>query len=293
MSGFVVLNTIDFRVNEGIRGAIMSMSPRSNPNGAIAQTEMLIGLQRSIVDTGRAIEAEAYQKERQVAALNERTEELNGRIVNVLAAVSDQPHDSDPRAWWQWWGAFTDTDRNAGKRVVRVDEVDVKGDPTAQFYRKECFAAGTPVSTERGPLPIERIQVGDRVLAKQVTTGELAYKPVLYTSVRRPMALVTLKIGDEPITCTGGHRFWVSGNGWVKARDLTPDARLHTATGNALVAAIAAGPSQETYNLVVDDFHTYFVGNARIMVQDLPLPQPSNSVIPGLSRRQLLAGQSR
>src|SRR5690606_18270972 len=38
----------------------------------------------------------------------------------------------------------------------------------------ECFAAGTLVWKQSGPTPIEQIRVGDMVLAKHPTTGELA-----------------------------------------------------------------------------------------------------------------------
>ena len=49
-----------------------------------------------------------------------------------------------------------------------------------------CFAAGTNVWTLAGPQAIEKIQVGNRVLAQDVETGELTYKPVLAVTTRAP-----------------------------------------------------------------------------------------------------------
>ena len=74
-------------------------------------------------------------------------------------------------------------------------------------------------------MAIETIKVGDRVLAQDIDTGELAYKPVLRTTVRPAKPLVRLQIGDEAIVATGGHRFWVSGEGWTKSRDLKQEER--------------------------------------------------------------------
>jgi hypothetical protein len=130
--------------------------------------------------------------------------------------------------------------------------------------------------------PIESIQVGDRVLAQDVEMGELAYKPVLQTTVRAPHQLVRVNAGAETITCTDGHRFWVAGQAWTKARDLTPKELLHTARGTIRVESVSEAGVDRTYNLVVADFHSYFAGKQAILVQDLPLPRSTNCVVPGL-----------
>ena len=107
---------------------------------------------------------------------------------------------------------------------------------------------------------------------------------VVCTTVRPAKPLVCLQIGDESIIATGGHRFWVTSEGWTKARDLKPQSLVHTVTGNAPIHSVATGPAAETYNLVIADFHDYFVGRSGFLVQDLPMPQPTNIIVPGLSR---------
>ncbi len=47
--------------------------------------------------------------------------------------------------------------------------------------RAECFVAGTTVWTISGPMPIEKNQVGELVLAQNPDNGELMYKPVIDT----------------------------------------------------------------------------------------------------------------
>jgi hypothetical protein len=95
---------------------------------------------------------------------------------------------------------------------------------------------------------------------------------------------MTLRFTGETLVCTGGHRLWVSGTGWVKARDLVPQTLLHTVTGNTPVSIVKSGESAETYNLVVGDFHTYFVGNTGLLSQDVLIPRATNKVVPGLEK---------
>ena len=45
------------------------------------------------------------------------------------------------------------------------------------------------------------------------------------------------------------------------------------------------GQTGNGYNLVVADFHTYFVGQTGVLCQDLLPPRRTNSVVPGLARK--------
>jgi hypothetical protein len=99
------------------------------------------------------------------------------------------------------------------------------------------------------------------VVAQDVETGELALKPVLQTTVRPPKTTLTIVTDNSKIHATAGHRWFVAGQGWLMTRELKPDMLLHNATGTTRIAdVIEDAKEQETYNLVVDGFHTYFVG---------------------------------
>ena len=104
-----------------------------------------------------------------------------------------------------------------------------------------CLAAGTPIWTDAGPVAVEKIKVGDRVLSQDAETGELAYKPVLHTTVRLNAELVKLELLDDTVTCSVGHRFWISGKGWVKARDIRAGDELPRGRGHDALATIRAG----------------------------------------------------
>jgi hypothetical protein len=77
--------------------------------------------------------------------------------------------------------------------------------------------------------------------------------------------------------------FWVSGEGWVKSRKLTPGMVLHTAEGPVRVSNVTAGQHAQTYNLVVADFNTYFVGEQKILSHDNTVRRITRSIVPGLA----------
>ena len=95
-----------------------------------------------------------------------------------------------------------------------------------------CFIAGTLVHTKDGPVPIEKLKVGDWVLsAPENGEGERAYKRVVKTMVRhdQPIMQVLYKITDENnptqtlykrLTSTYDHPFWTDEEGWTSARML-------------------------------------------------------------------------
>lgn len=145
-----------------------------------------------------------------------------------------------------------------------------------------CFVAGTPVITKQGPKAIEQIAVGDSVQAKNVLTGEVAYKPVVKAFVRQAAGLVSVFAGGEVIQATGEHPFWVN-NRWQKAQELQPGDWLtvgqQPATAGAAthylpradleVDSVAYLDTLVTvYNIEVADFHTYLVGQAGILVHN-------------------------
>ena len=127
------------------------------------------------------------------------------------------------------------------------------------------------------------MKIGDLCLSRDIETGELAYKPVLLTTVREKRLLTELAIGDDKIQATGGHLFWVSGTGWVRAKELRPSQVLHTATAPANILAVQPGIMAKTYNLVVADFHTYFVGERKLLSHDNTPRRPTRMIVPGLA----------
>jgi hypothetical protein len=246
-------------------------------------------LQLTNVDSLRIGSDALYPRERQRDTVNDRIEELNSRVIGVLAEISGAELGADTRKWWQWWYDYTDAPPAGAKATVVVSETEAVAPTVIPFLTSSCFAAGTSVWSETGPVSIETIKAGDRVLAKDIESGELTYKPVLLTTVNPPKDLMAVRFDEESIVCTKGHRFWNSGSGWIRARDLAPQTMLHTVTGNTPVWSVKSAPAEKTYNLVVDDFHTYFVGKTGVLCQDLRSSNGSDCVVPGLHRSRAVA----
>jgi hypothetical protein len=104
--------------------------------------------------------------------------------------------------------------------------------------------------------------------------------------VGKPTGVVNLAIGAETIGSTLGHRFWVNGRGWTMAKELEPSAPLHALGRSAEVRSVAKADLVDCYNLEVDEFHTFFVGDSKILVHDKSCPAPVLAAVPGSATRR-------
>ena len=135
-----------------------------------------------------------------------------------------------------------------------------------------CFVAGTLIDAEDGLRPIEEIKAGDYVWAWDEETGEVSLKPVLETYIRECNELVHLSFGEEEITCTPNHPFYVPTKGWTVAAHLRAGDILVTVNGEFVVLELVQHELMEApitvYNFQVEDFHTYYVGNDSVLVHN-------------------------
>ncbi len=243
---------------------------------------------RAVVDAQR----QAQQRERQIAEENLRISQQNARVAEVLAATTGQPFGPRPKLWWEWWNDHNGVFVEGNKEVISVYEsetvtiADQRPDEVGGGGGgADCLRAGTLIWTERGFIAIEQIQVGDRVLSQDPDSGELAYKPVLRTTVRPPDKLFRVVTENATLQTSSGHPFFVQGQGWVPSRLLKAGDRIQGLKRPAMVVSTEAiHLTEETYNLVVADFHSYFVGEARILSHDNTIRALTNSIVPGLER---------
>lgn len=229
--------------------------------------------QAEFARTSDAVESAVYGE-------NQSTDALNSRIIPVLASITGKEFGS-AKQWWDWWNE--NNEYYVSNHPVQYEGQSSTNGNDTYYYRLSCFVRGTPVWTKTGQRPIETLALGDLVLAQDVNTGELAYKPVIGRTVRPPSPMVTVSLGGEQIQATRGHLFWVAGVGWQMAKELKDGAVLHGVTGSSRIAIAKEAEPAEAYNLVVDEFNTYFVGESGLLVHDNTPRKPSKSKAPALA----------
>ncbi|MFD7771423.1 polymorphic toxin-type HINT domain-containing protein [Streptomyces sp. NPDC059787] len=131
-----------------------------------------------------------------------------------------------------------------------------------------CFLAGTDVLMADGTTKdIEDVELGDEVLATDPETGETGPRRVTRLIVTEDdkhfneLSIATAD-GIEKLTATHEHPFWSpSERDWIEAGELTAGMTLRTDTGDTVVVTgnRAFTRHARTYNLTVDDLHTYYV----------------------------------
>ncbi|MFF3381153.1 polymorphic toxin-type HINT domain-containing protein [Streptomyces sp. NPDC002680] len=161
----------------------------------------------------------------------------------------------------------------------------------------KCFLAGTDVQMADGSTKdIEDIELGDEVLATDPKTGETGARKVVRLIVTESdkhfneLSIAT-ENGVEKLTATHEHPFWSpSERDWIAAGDLAPGMTLRTDEGDTVVVTgnHAYADHARTYNLTVDDLHTYYVlaGTVPVLVHNAGLcPEEIDNVFNNPSSR--------
>ena len=227
--------------------------------------------QNAVQETHRQLAADIAV----VEATNDSYHELNARVLPTLVGLTGEDYDADPIAWSRWWVDAQGYSYSSGApKPTFVEVIPPLRTGFERFLSSSCFAAGTPVRTLTGVVPIEAVAVGDRVLTQDPETGGLSYQPVVATYHNRPASTLKLGIGGEPIVSTPIHRFWRPGEGWVMARDLKVGDTIRTVGGLARVESIEPDAVIPVFNLEVAENSSYFVGQAGFLVHDYTVVRP-------------------
>lgn len=135
-----------------------------------------------------------------------------------------------------------------------------------------CFTGETLVATEDGQKRIDEIEVGDKVWAYDIYTGETELKEVLTVFIHDQTEILHLHTTVGDIDTTTNHPFYVIDKGWVAAGDLNEGDEVYLIDGSM---AVVTGSELErlekpikVYNLEVEDYHTYFVGDVPVLVHN-------------------------
>lgn len=140
-----------------------------------------------------------------------------------------------------------------------------------------CFPAGTMVQIRTGLVAIENIRIGDEVLSRSRSSGNLEYKAV--TGLTKPHLSRLLRLdvsGDpNPLLLTPEHPLFVRRAGddkgdWVAASLLRTDDLVQNSRGtwNAIVSSAVVEGVHLVYNFEVEENHDYFVGSTGLLVHN-------------------------
>lgn len=209
-----------------------------------------------------------------VESWNTGIREVNDRVLPIVKTVTGQDFGPDRDAWMKWWNdqlgyAYQSSATEYKPTYTQLVVVEMNTPP-----HSACFSAGTPVHTISGPQAIETLQVGDRVLSQNTTTGALSFQPVVAIHHNQPTATMKLYLGGETIVATGIHRFWKAGKGWTMARDLRPGDIVRTIGGTARLESLEPSKLQPVFNIDVAENRDFFVGKQGHLVYDFSIVQP-------------------
>ena len=92
-----------------------------------------------------------------------------------------------------------------------------------------CLVYNTLITSENGKIPIQDCKDGERVLSYNYDKNTLEWQPIKATlkRVKKRFIKITTDSGRE-VTSTDDHLFFVSGKGYIKAKELRKGQRLWT-----------------------------------------------------------------
>jgi phage terminase large subunit-like protein len=106
-------------------------------------------------------------------------------------------------------------DRNVPYKAVHASRGKrARAEPVAALY-EQCVAAGTLIETEAGPVPIERVRVGDRVWTR------VGLRRVEWAGRTGIKETVEIDAGGRRLVCTPDHPIFTQ-RGFIRAGQLVP-----------------------------------------------------------------------
>ncbi|MEV6172883.1 RICIN domain-containing protein [Streptomyces sp. NPDC051954] len=187
-------------------------------------------------------------------------------------------------------------------KALRVLEIDARTlaeiersvrvyDDLRTACRVNSFPGGTEVVLSDGSRrAIRDVRPGDRLLASDPATGVTRGEPVTRTFQHPAEDLLDVTLADGGrLTSTPGHKFHVTGRGWILASELRAGDRLRTPEGTLrTVAALhdrqEAAP-RTVYDLTVSGLHTFYAvaGSTPVLVHNCNDLAGDAQAFPGLA----------
>ncbi|MBE2206755.1 MAG: hypothetical protein IAE84_04165 [Saprospiraceae bacterium] len=143
--------------------------------------------------------------------------------------------------------------------------------PRCSWVEGACFTAGTPVHTPAGLVPIEKISIGDTVLAYNESSKTPTLASVTNVFHKTWRGLLRIIAGRDTLLATPNHPFYLPGSGrYLPADSLRRGMQLLALSGTLLtVQSVAAlDTTVSVYNFEVAEHHNYYVGEEGVLVHN-------------------------
>tara|TARA_Y100000296_G_C5106712_1_gene222950 strand:- start:45 stop:722 length:678 start_codon:yes stop_codon:yes gene_type:complete len=140
-----------------------------------------------------------------------------------------------------------------------------------------CFVEDTLVSTPDGQIPIQTLKVGDKIYAfnehNDDTVIDTISNLMSHTPEEDTFGLYKITTKTNEVTATGNHPFVKlnpeyddSGADWTSARLLKVGDKIYDESGIAqpIVSIEKLDHKEPTYNLSIEDTHTYIANGFRV-----------------------------
>lgn len=139
----------------------------------------------------------------------------------------------------------------------------------AKLEQPCSFFADTTVHTSIGPVAIDALRPGMRVLAYDQQRNQVDFFPVTAVMAQIDTELVALTVGQEKILTTPDHPF-LTADDWRPAGELVPGDLIQAAWGpsGTVTEKEWVEESRLMFNLTVANAHTYTVGSGTWVVHN-------------------------
>jgi len=244
VSGTVVTGWIPERYR--LKYQLFRESP--DPDAPYESTGEIHSGSNSMLSSTAALEDRIKEINTATARRNQRIHEALVEATGVDAAlnrdkiIKNNKREIDPRLWWEWWRKQTGINN--------------------------YFAKGMEVWTQIGPLPIEEIIIGDRILTRDTGSDELTFNLVVGMDRQQQSEMQVIEVGGRTIVSTPEQSFFTPHGGKRKAKELEKNSPLKSIAGPQQVTELAPGTAFSTYALLVENSSNFFVDRLGIQVSD-------------------------
>ncbi|WP_160680903.1 polymorphic toxin-type HINT domain-containing protein [Clostridium sp. C8-1-8] len=240
--------------------------------------EALKGVSKAAKLEGIIGEISKGAKAEEVVTLIDGVAEAESNIMRILEA--------EPDAVFEYITETTDAGKYIKCKTIDGVELEIPknelSEEAVECLENGCFTGETLVETSTGLRRIDSLNEGDLVLSEDVKTGKQDYKKILTVYKKTTNELYVINIDGKRITTTSSHLFMMEKGFWKSAKNIVVGDKIEDAYGSTKevrgIEIKKLDNYTRIYNLNVEDYHTYFVGNDELLVHNKCIKTPTSKL---------------